>query len=527
MQKKTDKFFDKIVKKNYNNELEEVLEKKYFDENVKNLLLTILYKIETAYKDYELVKQNVESKEEFIEGIIKNIELNCEEIKLVRPHSEECKIIGDKTFLVEKNKKRIICYPIERKLLYSISKISKNKKIIKDKYFLINKTLSNLINVGNNIDTVEPMRDFNGYSWSTTSREIESIKHNLIYQNLRILVGYKFLNDWINNNEYIIDYMELFQNKLEEKYGEEIEKDFIETIKKLSILIDIKFDKKSKEDIKKIKKEVEKSLEQINNNNEFIIEATNKKRELTQEIKHIDETVNNRHMLQEEYEKRNENLELEQKIFSIRILSQMMLKEREEKIEKIEKINELLNPIKFVKYKKKLEEKEKYLVLIDTKDIEKDINDLTIKLQKIFLKCFKRKISKIETKQDVIKAIYEFRYYCMLPYDEEKDINQLELIEKELDEIGKTIIKQAHKLKVIEQFSKDENIDYKLLKNIFNIRVINLEELNIKLEKEKEKYYIQLFDENAFEEKVEIQDMGNINKKDLEIKLNKKTKIFN
>ena len=69
MQKKTDKFLDKIVKKDYNNELEKVLEKKAFDENTKSLLLNILYKIETAYQDYEKVKPEVEEKEDFIVSI--------------------------------------------------------------------------------------------------------------------------------------------------------------------------------------------------------------------------------------------------------------------------------------------------------------------------------------------------------------------------------------------------------------------------------------------------------------------------
>ena len=142
MQKKADKILEKIVKKNYNNELEEVLEKKLFAENTKSNLLSILYKIETAYKDYEKVKQDVETKEEFIEKIIKNIKNNCDTIKLIRPNSEESKILGNKTFLVEKKLKKIICYPIERKILYCIAKISKKDKIIKDKYFLINKTLS-------------------------------------------------------------------------------------------------------------------------------------------------------------------------------------------------------------------------------------------------------------------------------------------------------------------------------------------------------------------------------------------------
>ena len=127
MQKKKDKLFEKIVKKNYNNELEKVLEKKYFAPNVKSTLLSMLYRIEVAYKDYEQVKPDVLPKKEFIQNIIDIIEKNCDDIKLVKLNSEESKMLGNKTFLVEKNKKRIICYPIERKLLYCISKISKNK----------------------------------------------------------------------------------------------------------------------------------------------------------------------------------------------------------------------------------------------------------------------------------------------------------------------------------------------------------------------------------------------------------------
>ena len=78
-------------------------------------------------------------------------------IKIVKLNTKESEILGDRTFLVDKNRKMIICYPIERKILYCLAKINKNKTIIKDEYFLINQTLSELINVGNNINEVEPM----------------------------------------------------------------------------------------------------------------------------------------------------------------------------------------------------------------------------------------------------------------------------------------------------------------------------------------------------------------------------------
>lgn len=346
MPKKNDNFLEKIVKKDYNNELEKVLEKKYFDEDVKSILLSILYKIETSYKDYKQVKQNVEMKEEFVENIIQSIQENCDEIKLVKPHSEESKIIGNRTFLVEKAKKRIICYHMERKLLYCIAKITQNDKIIKDDYFLIHKTLSNLIQTGNNINMVEPLRDFNGYSWTTIGAEIESIEHNLMYQNLILLVGNEFLNHWIFNKEAILDYMELFENKMEESYGKENANEYIEKLKRISILLEAKFDTKSKEKMIKIKKEVEEKLKAIQDNQKFIEEITKEKRKLTEEIRKIDEIISHKDMLQKEYEKRNKNLPLEEKIFSIRILSKLMSQEREEKIVNLEKLNNLLNPRK-------------------------------------------------------------------------------------------------------------------------------------------------------------------------------------
>mgnify|MGYP000190965514 CR=1 FL=1 len=54
--------------------------------------------------------------------------------------------------------------------------------------------------------------------------------------------------------------------------------------------------------------------------------------------------------------------------------------------------------------------------------------------------------------------------------------------------------------------------------------VINNYKVNV--EKENEKYYIQLFDENIFEEKVEIGNIEEINLNDINAKLNKSTKVF-
>ena len=527
MQKKKEKLLNKIVKKDYNNELEMILEKKSFDESAKNLLLSILYKIEASYKDYEKTKRNVMDKEEYVKRFIQIIQENCDSMTICKMNSKEVNILGDKTFLVDKENKRIICYPIERKLLYCIAKISKKDIIIKQDYPIICETLSNAINIGNNIETVEPLRDFNGYSWTTTCSEIESVSYNLIYQNLRLLLGQEFLEKWIKNKEFIIDYMELLKNKLEEKYGTKNQKDIIKIIEKLSVLLEVNYNSKKKEEFAKEKKEIEKTLKKIDNKEKYIEMITKQKRKLTKEIKIIDATVNDKKLLEAEYIKRNEELPSKKKIFSVRVLSKRMKKERDEKLEELEKLNELLNPKKYISYKKEMEQKYEYLKLIEIDDFEKEINKMLIKLQKVFLKVYQLKIQKTNEKSKIVDCIYEFRYYTVLPYNEKINIGEVKEIQKELQETRRLLLDKAQELKVIIVTSKNKEIDDEILKNIFTIRILTLEDIYIKLIKEKDKVYIQLFDDDIFEEKVELKDFGNINKKDLEVKVNKKIKVFN
>lgn len=521
MLQKKKSLLEKIVKKDYNNELEEVLEKKQFDENVKNTLLGILYKIEASYKDIETVKKDIQTKEEYVTNIIEIIKNNCDSIEIIKMSDEQNKIPDKKTYIIDQENKKIIAYPIERKILYAISKIGKKEKIIKDEYFLINETISELINVGNSINMVEPLRDFNGYSWTTIPQEIESIDHNLIYQNLRILVGHEFLNKWIKNNEFIIDYFYLFKEKLENQYGKKNEEKMIELLSKISILLSIKFNKDKYEEISKIKGKVESELEKIQNKEEFIEKTTQKKIDISNQIKLIDETINDKNLLQEEYLKRNEQLPLEKKIFSMRILSKIMEDEKKDKLKELESLNKLLNPQNFVKYKKELEEKDKYLKVLDLEDKDKLINELKIKLQKLFLNMLEINIKKAETKQEIEKIIYDFRYYSLLQYDYERKIKNVKELNTDIDKIAKKIIDKAIENKVIESLSSDNDTNYQILKNIFHVRIIKLEDSYLKITKEKDKYYLQIFDENIFEEKIEIQKP-----KELEIKLNKKRAIM-
>lgn len=527
--KKKEKFLDKIVKKDYNMELEKILEEKNFNENVKSMLLSIFYKVEVAYPDVMLVKQNVVSKEKYYENLITIVQNKCDEIELVKMNSQESKVLGSKNFLIEEKEKKIICYPIERKFLYALSKIGKQKEIIKNSYCLLSMTISDLINIGNNIDIVEPLRDFNGYSWTTLVNEIESINHNLIYQNLRILVGHHFLEQWIHNTEFMIDYWERLQEVLEEKYGKEKQKKIILLLCRLSILLDIKYDKEKKEKILKEKKLLEEKLKKMENKQAFILEKTHQKQDYLKTIKNIDTILNDKEKLQKEYVKRNEKLPLEEKIFSMRILSNMMIQEREECFSEIEKLDDMLKPKNFVSYQKQLEKDYCYLKDINLDCIEQQIKDDILEFQKVFFNCFEILIQKADTKQEIVKLLYEYRYYNKLPISQIQKVQEEKNLKKEKEKITKSLIQKAINFKILNRFSDQEEINNWIMEKMFYTRIMKLEDLYITITKEKEDFYLQLFDESIFEDKmkIEVKAKEKWEEKDFQIKFNKKIKLFN
>ena len=77
----------KLLKKDYNEELEELAESKRFEKEAQNLLLSMLYKVEGAYDDYETVKREVPTKDDFMQNIIDIVRKYCKEIEIAKPNS--------------------------------------------------------------------------------------------------------------------------------------------------------------------------------------------------------------------------------------------------------------------------------------------------------------------------------------------------------------------------------------------------------------------------------------------------------
>lgn len=525
LQKKRENILEKIVQKDYNNILEEVIETKNFDEDVKSLLHGILYKIDISYKDYKTVKREVESKQDYIKEFVGNIKNNCNTIKIAKLNSKEAEKLKNEKNLVDTKNKEIICYPIERKLLYSISKIGKQDLIMKKKYFIINKAMSNLINIGHSINTVEPLRDFNGWSWTTIPKEIENISYNLIYQNLNILVGVEFLENWITNTEDLIDYYQEFKEELSEKFGEKLSDKIIVALEKLSILLEIENNPEFEKDIRKFKQDNDNKLSEFENNQTYIEKLATHKIEINKQIKNIEQILSDKKLLELEYTKVNEDLPTEEKIFSMAILKKHLEAEKHKLQEDLIQKNELLNPKKFVAEKDKLEKRNELLKVVDIQEKIKEKNKILKEFQKLFLECFLKFINNAETKDEIVNLIYIFRYYNFLPFNEKLCIKEIKELKKKLLEIEQQLLKKAIDYKILADFSQNVEENIELFKFIFQTKIISLDEIYVSITEEKEKIYIELLDrnENSYEEKFELKG---INKDNLNIKLNKKSKIL-
>ena len=519
MARRKEKLIDKIVKNDYNNDLEEILAKKAFSEEAKNLLLDSLYKTENSYKDYKTVKRNVPTIEDYIQNIIMCVKKRCDSIEIIKPK------IGDKpTFSIDKENKKIKCFPSAKQILYALAKIQKYEDIVKVEPDFINYALTDILNIGNCNNSIEPIRDFNGYSWSPSVFDINDYYCNLIYQDLNILSDYNLIEEWTNNNDDMVDYMELFKLDLEKKYSKQFQKVILELLITISILMEIKNNKEYKKDIIQRKKEIQKELKAMEDKVDYLNSISKQKRKLNDKIRKIDIILSNKDKLSKEYENRNKDLPLSKKIFSKKVLKKILAQEREEYFLELKKCNDKMNSKKYVRIKKEYEYEYEYLKLAELKEIEEEIEKRIILLQKRVLQAIKLKAQKTSSREQINNIICELRYFNMIPFNSKTRVGEISKLKKMMTTTLSVAIEKAYELKAFNDIFKDKSKNISILRHMFNLKIIKLEDVGLKILKEKEGFFVQFFDDDVLDEKIKLDIQ--IDKKDLKIRFNKKIKVF-
>ena len=504
--------FSKI--KDYNIELEEILDSKYFSSNIKSLLLSMIYKLEVSYTDFKEVKRCVRTKEDFLNEIIETIRLYCDNIKTVEPDSDQAKMLikNNVKALTNEKERSILAYPTEMALLYAISEISPKYFYINQNFPLKNQIQKMLVS-GYNQNNIEILSDFNGWSWDKTFEKKYNYIDNLIYQNLLVIFGEKFLYEWrtygSTRRDFIEDaekFMKFFTSN----------NDYMMSLYKL---VYINSSKREKEKVTLELKENIKKLRKMTDKNKFIQETKIKIEKLNKKIQKYENVLKDSKLLEKEYIKTNSKLEEKKRVKSLKKYKQLLENEKSKLFKNVDELKFLLKPENFQKQKELLGES--YEIYI----YKNDLNGILIENQKLFLNFIDKKINKMNTRDEIIDVIYELRYYKTLKISKDIRISDIEELDEYLDKVLKKAITKLCKLGTIKIISMDINLNFEIIKYALDTKIIELEKIRLAFDIDENGLIIRVFDKDVIEK--QGRKRVNVNKKTLEVKLKRKIKLFN
>ena len=387
MQKKDD-LFSKLNIKDYNNKLEGILDKKSFTSNTKNILLNVLYKMETSYDDYKKVKVRVNTKKELIENIIKTIKNNCKEIEIVRPKRNGETKLKDNKYLIDINKGKIISYPNENNIYYALNELANNKFVINDNYYILKESMEELLNQGYTFDKEELVRDFDGWTWNINYDEIKNFTYNLIYQNLNILLGNDYLEYCLDNSK-TIDILNKIETRINSFLPKGKKTELVNRIYKVSVLESIKDNLKKQIYFAKQIEEYKELLRKMGRKRDYLQNLANNKKIITKEIKSIDESISNNKMLRESFVEVNNRLSEDKKVFSLSEYVDILRVRRNRLYKQLEECSFMMKPENYIKRKNDIQKVYDLLKSINIKDdIQEELYNEIIELQKDFLRLF-------------------------------------------------------------------------------------------------------------------------------------------
>lgn len=501
-----EKIIQKLKIKDYNQDLEEILTNKIFSKDTKNLLSSMLYKVENSYEDYQKTKVEVASKKELLEELIEIIKRDCKEIEIIKPKiEEENTILKGKKSIAIKEKQKIITYQNELAILKAIYELNTNK-FNEESEDLNEKAVFAVLNKGEEESKSEIIRDFDGWSWNIMTSEIEGYIPNLIYQGLIFLIGYNTLNQNKNITTKDLEIM------LKEEYKPALVEKMLKTVTQASILDYIKQNPDEYEVLKEIEKQMKTTYSLMEDKKTYIEKITNQKKKYVKEIEKIDKYINDDLALKREYIKQNEKLPQDKRVFSLSDFSDKIQEKRDFLESEIKSLTERLKPKNYIKEKSKIE---KNLNFIKELSIEEP-SVLVHEFVDLVLKAINAQVKKIETKKEVVEKIYILRYLKFMSVEDGKTTG--DLCKKQFEKVEKNLITTACNLKALSIFSQDVEENYKIYKNIFNTKIIDLESAYIEISKEN---IVSIYDENSLEKEEHFSEL-----KEIAVKYNKKTRIF-
>lgn len=488
--------------RDYNNELEKILEKKSFSETTKNLLLSMLYKIETAYADYAMVKRETRAKNEYLEMIISTIYQDCSTIHLVKPGTEKAKILEDakQNYVVNPEKNEIYAYQNELSLLQAILEMAERDKTYHISQEMLQKPVADFLKQGEFGEMLEVMKDFNGWSWNITKDEEDGGYAKICYLNLVYLLG----RENIQQLQKEKDVLAFIYQKLEEKYGAKLAKEFLTYLLQNILRGYAKKEKKYQKILEEQTDEWAEELARIQDKAGYLDQLTKEKRNIHSEIAKIDLLLNNNEQLRKTYLETNKKLPNEKKHFSVSTFAEKMEKNRKGLMEKMAEINALFEPKHFLEKRNEIQEKADFYAGIHAEDLKSKKEVCFAKLQQSFWKLFGQKIEQATEKKEIIENIYELRYYRI--QKKERGIKENNPAEER--KVKEKLLTKALQMKVCTNFTKEDEINQTILSILFDSKIVCLQTISVLISEQEKDTKIEIYDEKVLDNTITVDKLN-------------------
>ena len=509
-----EKIFSKLKYKDYNNLLEQVLEKKEFSSTGKNLILSVLYKMETNYNDYRTVKRDITAKEEILTDFINLVRDYCNSLIIIKPESKRSSLLSntESKYIANLDKKELEVFPNEKYILEGLYSLYNNNAMLNDKYGILKDAIMEIFVHGNSSNNIELLRDFNGFAWYVAKNEFEDAYANLIFQDIRIIAGNDLLKAWVYNKDSDKDYIEELKKELNRRYDKEIAEPLFNQI--IITILKIYFERHPE-----TKKELKAKEEEPQDIRKYIEEISKDKKKILKKVENLDRIINDSEKLEEELAARKEAGEI---IKDKLQLKELLIAERQKCMNKIMEYNKTIDPRQLLKKTKKSTVTE--IQLLDYQETETTALEELINLQKMFLKGYKILAEKLIGKKEVLELLYEFRYYNLIPITSEELLKDNEELKEDIDSMRQFLIDKAIDERIINPVNSNKYINNEILKNIFSLRIIKLENAEVNVQKIPEGIRANYLDGDVEETSKDLVISKDIGK--YKIKEKKKIKIF-
>ena len=142
----------------------------------------------------------------------------------------------------------------------------------------------------------------------------------------------------------------------------------------------------------------------------------------------------------------------------------------------------------------------------------------------MFLKGYKILAERLSGKKEVLELLYEFRYYNLIPISKEELLKDNDELKADIESVQEFLIQKAMNEKLINSVNANEYINKEILKSIFSLKIIKLENAQVSIKATQTGVRANYLDGDVEEKLKDIPITNSIGK--FKIKEKKKIKIF-